>query len=266
MISIDFFKYQGSGNDFILIDNRSNDLNHLLTPETIRQWCDRRFGIGADGLMIMSPHESLDFTMLYFNADGYPGSMCGNGGRCMARFAADLGMGHSRFTFMAPDGKHEAVLIEDNKVSLSMMPVMSWEKSGNDWVINTGSPHYVIFTERDTHAQDMVKIGREVRYSPEYEKEGINVNLVRIISPDHIIMRTYERGVEDETLSCGTGVTAAALSTILESGSQPGEFSIRIDTRGGTLNVSGKFEGNSFQDIVLTGPAERVFSGKIDIR
>lgn len=256
-----FYKYQGTGNDFVLFDNRDGAYNGLTTAQ-VRHLCDRRFGIGADGLMLLNRHTDYDFEMKYFNADGRESSMCGNGGRCLVRFAADLGITQTDYRFLAIDGPHEASIELDGTVALKMNDVTHIAHDGNNFVLNTGSPHLVHLTTDVMH-KDMVRIGREIRYSPVYEKEGINVNFVEQTDQnDEIIVRTYERGVEDETLSCGTGVTAAALVC---AHNENGFNRVEVRTKGGTLAVEYDKNGNHYCDIWLIGPAGRVFEGTIEI-
>ncbi|RYY84951.1 MAG: diaminopimelate epimerase [Chitinophagaceae bacterium] len=256
-----FYKYQGTGNDFVLFDNRDGSLDSL-TREQVRALCDRRFGIGGDGLMLLNRREGYDFEMKYYNSDGRESSMCGNGGRCLVKFAADQGLVQTDYRFLAVDGPHEASIELDGNVALKMADVDRIEHDGNDFVLNTGSPHFVHLTTDVMH-KDMVRIGREIRNSPSYMKEGINVNFVeQTEEADEIIVRTYERGVEDETLSCGTGVTAAALVC---AHNENGFNRVEVRTKGGPLAVEYDKNGNSFTDIWLIGPAQRVFEGIIEI-
>ncbi|MBD0368998.1 MAG: diaminopimelate epimerase, partial [Flavisolibacter sp.] len=206
---IHFYKYQGTGNDFIIIDNR--DGQHHLTHHQINKLCDRRFGVGADGLMLLNKHEKYHFEMQYYNADGREGSMCGNGGRCLVRFANDKKIIKDRYRFLATDGEHEAIIEPNGMVALKMKDVETIEEERNHFILNTGSPHYVIITDNVRHI-DVHRKGSEIRYSAPFMEEGINVNFVEQGEEnDRIFVRTYERGVEAETLSCGTGVTASAL-------------------------------------------------------
>ncbi|GAB4092292.1 diaminopimelate epimerase [Flaviaesturariibacter terrae] len=256
-----FYKYQGTGNDFVLFDNRDGAYDALGTAQ-IRRLCDRRFGIGGDGLMLLNMADGYDFEMKYFNADGRESSMCGNGGRCLVQFAADLGIVQTDYRFLAVDGPHEASIGLDGLVALKMVDVTHIEHDGNNFVLNTGSPH-LVHLSTDVMHKDMVRIGREIRYSAPYEKEGINVNFVEQTNEaDEIIVRTYERGVEDETLSCGTGVTAAALVC---AHNENGFNRVEVRTKGGQLAVEYDKNGNHFTDIWLIGPAERVFEGNIEI-
>jgi diaminopimelate epimerase len=208
-MQLHFYKYQGTGNDFIIFDNRDNSI--ALTKEQVAFLCNRRFGIGADGLMLLNSHSDYDFEMKYYNADGGESSMCGNGGRCLVKFAAERGIFKSQYRFLAIDGEHEASIENNGHVSLKMVDVSSVQSEYNSHILNTGSPHYVEITD---HVMDLdvYEKGKAIRYSDDFKKEGINVNFVELTEePDTILVRTYERGVEDETYSCGTGVTAAAL-------------------------------------------------------
>jgi diaminopimelate epimerase len=258
---IDFFKYQGTGNDFVILDNRKGKYSNLTTSQ-IQFICGRRFGIGADGLMLLNNHTAYDFEMKYYNADGRESSMCGNGGRCLVKFAQDMGIMRSNYKFLAIDGEHEASINMDGIISLKMKDVDSIEYHRSHFILDTGSPHYVeIMTNLLDF--DVVTRGREIRYSPEFEKEGINVNFVeQDDEPDKIIVRTYERGVEDETLSCGTGVTAAALVC---HHNDNGFNRVEVKTPGGHLSVEYDKIQDHYKNIWLNGPAEKVFDGTIEI-
>lgn len=254
-----FYKYQGTGNDFILLDDRSGQIGNL-SQDTIAQWCHRRFGIGADGLMMLGSKDGYDFTMAYYNADGAPGSMCGNGARCIVRFAADLGLKKERFHFLAPDGDHEAELLSDGSVRLWMSDVNGIDVFENDRVLDTGSPHYVRMAE-GVKDLDVAACGRAIRHSEPFNASGINVNFVERKGPNDIFVRTFERGVEAETYSCGTGVTASAL---VASDSMTGLQQIEVETLGGRLRVEFERTGpDSFQNIRLSGPATFVFKGEV---
>ena len=257
-MEINFYKYQGTGNDFIIIDQRDNVFE--LRTAQIAELCDRKFGIGADGLIYLRSKDGFDFQMIYYNSDGKESTMCGNGGRAICRFAADEGIIDKKTHFIAIDGAHEA-FIDDNEVSLEMINVNSIEESGSDLILNTGSPHYVIFQENIDRAE-LTDIARAIRYNERFKAEGINVNLVELISDGNLKIRTYERGVEGETLSCGTGVTAAAISYALKNSWTK---NIAVSTKGGKLSVSFIKENNVFTDICLCGPAEFVFKGSIKI-
>jgi len=257
---IKFAKYHGTGNDFILIDNRP--LLAKLSQSEIAHLCHRRFGIGADGLILLQNHPEVDFEMIYYNSDGNPSSMCGNGGRCIAAFAAQLGIQPPSgiLQFMAVDGIHEAILDEKIKdgylVNLKMQDVKEVVVRESYAILNTGSPHFVIRVN-DVDAVDIIKQAHSVRYSDQFKEKGINVNFLQQV--DKIIsVRTYERGVEDETYSCGTGVVACAISSFLFTGNPPAH----IKTKGGLLHVTFKTEDKQyFSDIHLIGPAVKVYEG-----
>lgn len=260
-MKIHFYKYQGTGNDFVIADNRKGELNGLTTA-AIEHLCNRRFGIGADGLMLLNSHPDFDFEMKYYNADGQESTMCGNGGRCLVKFAAEMGIVRSNYRFLAIDGVHEASINIDGTVALKMQDVNDVKYQNGHFVLNTGSPHFVELTQNVWH-EDVVKKGREIRFSPEFKEKGINVNFVQQTEhPDKIIVRTYERGVENETLSCGTGVTAAALVCFHNDN---GFNRVEVKTRGGDLSVEFDRIGDNFRDIWLNGPAEKVFEGDIEI-
>lgn len=255
---MEFYKYQGTGNDFILIDARNAQPQGL----DVQKLCDRRFGIGGDGLMLLQSHPEYDFEMIYYNSDGKLSSMCGNGGRCIAKFATSLGLGHGEnLRFIAIDGPHDAI-VKDDYVELGMRDVVQWEKrSDSVFVLNTGSPHYVKFIDTDPSNEDIVSIGKEIRYNDEFRSDGINVNIVQQIASNEIKIRTYERGVEDETLSCGTGVTAAALALQLKNNNPIA--SVNVQTMGGGLTVKSTWTENRFSKVVLCGLAIFVFKGNI---
>jgi diaminopimelate epimerase len=258
-MKIEFYKYQGTGNDFVILDNRENIYNSL-TAKQIKYICDRRFGIGADGLMMLQLKNGYDFEMLYFNADGNPGSMCGNGGRCMVKFAYQLGIHKSSYHFIAIDGEHTAEMELNENIKLQMKDVDKVEKHNNHYILNTGSPHFVKHVS-DIMDVDVYEKGREIRYSKDFKEEGINVNFIEELDHESIYVRTYERGVEAETLSCGTGVTAAAL---ISAHNDNGFNTIRVKTNGGNLSVEfEKINDNHFRNIWLSGPANLVFKGNI---
>ncbi|HWR32829.1 MAG TPA: diaminopimelate epimerase [Chitinophagaceae bacterium] len=260
-MNLEFHKYHGTGNDFILVDNRKGE--YFLSQQQIEKICERRFGIGADGLMLLNEKAGYDFEMLYYNADGKEGSMCGNGGRCMIKFVYNLGIHRELYKFLATDGPHEAELDIDGIVSLKMKDVRTVRKFHNDFILDTGSPHYVKMVNH-VMEMDVYKKGYEIRHSKEFEDDGINVNFVELTEePDKIIVRTYERGVEDETLSCGTGVTAAALVCFHN---ENGFNEVEVKTLGGVLSVEyDKTDDNRFENIWLCGPAEKVFEGTVEI-
>ena len=257
---MNFRKYHGAGNDFLLFDDRNGDLRNRLTQAMIAEWCTRRTGVGADGLMLLCEHPEYDFEMVYFNADGAPSSMCGNGGRCIVRFARDLGIAQEEYRFLAVDGEHRAYFTEDGDVALEMNDVSEIHcPQAATFVLDTGSPHYVRFVP-DAEAVRVVPEGRAVRRSPAYAAEGINVNFV---SGDltGLKIATYERGVEDETLACGTGVTAAAIAAVRRANPAAGPFDIPVRAKGGDLSVRGHFDGQRFTGLWLVGPTAFVFRG-----
>ncbi len=255
---IEFYKYQGTGNDFIMIDNRDNvfDKTNLAL---VKQLCDRRFGIGADGLILIENIDDFDFNMIYFNADGSQ-SFCGNGSRCVMAFANFLGIIENKAKFLSTDGEHEALIDENGTVSLKMHDVESLEKGNDYYYIDTGSPHYIV-TDDDLSGIDVKTAGAAIRYNDRFKAEGTNVNFVKY-GDNQLAIRTYERGVEDETLSCGTGVTAAVLSFADNSNLESGN--IQVNTAGGTLQVAFKRDGAAFRDVWLIGPSEFVYKGEID--
>lgn len=261
-MTIHFYKYQGTGNDFIVADNRKNEIS--LTTTQINNLCDRRFGIGADGLMLLNQKTGFDFEMKYYNADGNPGTMCGNGGRCMTKFAYHLGIHRELYRFLAADGVHEAEIDTDGIVSLKMKNVNIFRKFHNDFILDTGSPHYIKMV-MNVMDLDVFKKGSEIRHSKEFEEEGINVNFVeQSEDADKIIVRTYERGVEDETLSCGTGVTAAALVCYHN---ENGFNEVEVKTLGGKLSVEfDRIDENKYENIWLCGPAEKVYEGTVEVK
>lgn len=252
---IQFYKYQGTGNDFIII----NDLDGHLSTEDIINLCDRKYGIGADGIIFMSKTKDVDFKMMYFNADGSE-SFCGNGSRCAVKHAQYLGWISGQCIFTSNDGDHAAE-IEEETVKLKMHDVDFIVVEDMGYILNTGSPHYIAYTER-INELDLIKAAHEIRYSERFKDVGINVNY---LEPKNGILhiRTYERGVEDETLSCGTGVTAAAIAHYLEQNSTQKNFKQKLQTKGGSLHVSFEKKKDRFQNIVLSGPANLVFHGSI---
>jgi len=255
-----FSKYQGTGNDFVIIDGMKEKVK--LTNDQVAELCDRKFGIGADGLMILAPSESSDFKMIYYNSDGNQSTMCGNGGRCICKFANEKGYIGNSTTFEAIDGLHRANILDSGIVELEMINVNEVECTNPVYILNTGSPHYIKFNENGE--TDIVEFGKEVRYNERFKQDGINVNLVRN-EQEGISIKTYERGVEDETLSCGTGVTAAAIAAAINSDLY-GDQTINVKAVGGNLYV--KFSRNgktAFDNIWLCGPAEKVFEGQTNL-
>ncbi len=252
---IQFYKYQGTGNDFIII----NDLDGLLSTEDIINLCDRKYGIGADGIIFMSKTKDVDFKMMYFNADGSE-SFCGNGSRCAVKHAQYLGWISGQCIFTSNDGDHAAE-IDEETVKLKMHDVDFIVVEDMGYILNTGSPHYIAYTE-GINELDLIKAAHEIRYSERFKDVGINVNY---LEPKNGILhiRTYERGVENETLSCGTGVTAAAIAHYLEQDSTQKNYKQKLQTKGGSLHVSFEKKKDRFQNIVLSGPANLVFHGSI---
>ncbi len=257
---IHFYKYQGTGNDFILIDNRDEKIQ--LTAEQVAKLCHRRFGIGADGLMELHSAPGYDFRMVYYNSDGKVGTMCGNGGRCLVKFAHYLGIHKTEFKFVAADGPHDAFLETNGWVRLKMKNVDKIEHNGSHELLNTGSPHYIKNTS-DIKNHKVVEEGKAIRYSDRFKAEGVNVNFVEHIDESTIFVRTYERGVEDETYSCGTGVTAAAL---VNAHNDRGFNHVEVRTLGGKLYVEyERLDEDKFENVWLAGPAEKVFDGFLEL-
>ena len=256
-MNLHFYKYEGCGNDFILLDNRSNKIN--LTTRQINKMCNRHFGIGADGLMLLENLQGYDFKMVYFNSDGNESSMCGNGGRCITAFAQHLKIVKENARFMATDGEHLSVL-NDGIVSLKMNDVNSIETHTDYFFLNTGSPHVVKWVD-NIEAYPVFEEGRKIRYSePFNSRGGTNVNFIEWKN-DKLYVRTYERGVENETLACGTGVTASVLIEAITCKTSHTNY-CDIVSMGGNLCVTyNKQNDNSFTDIWLKGPATFVFEG-----
>ncbi len=261
-MEVNFFKYHGAGNDFILIDNREKIINHQ-NPALIARICNRRFGIGGDGIMFLQNQPGYDFEMVYYNADGLPSSMCGNGGRCIVAFAKNLNIIKNETTFLAVDGPHYAKISEDDSlISLKMNDVDTISLDGDASVLNTGSPHYVI-AQQNLNDFNVFSAGRNIRNKPRYKDEGINVNFVEPFENGYFV-RTYERGVEDETYACGTGVTAVALAMAAKNHLK-GNITTPIKVLGGHLEITFNYDGKTFTNIFLTGPAKMVFKGQIVI-
>lgn len=255
-----FFKYQGTGNDFVIVDNRLKTFpkeNHKL----IAKLCDRKFGIGADGFMLLENSDTSDFKMIYHNADGKLGSMCGNGGRCIVAFANFLGVFNDRVSFEANEKLYHATYNNEN-VSLKMNDVHKVEVFSNHVFLDTGSPHHVTFVNNINNF-NVFEEGKKIRNGAPYFDKGTNVNFVEQINTNTFKVRTFERGVEDETLSCGTGVTAVALASFHTKKTK--DNSIKLQTMGGDLTVSFDFENDIYKHIILSGPATFVFEGVIEI-
>lgn len=268
-MKIPFHKYHGAGNDFIIIDERQTSYLSSVerNQQIIADLCNRRFGIGADGLMLLRNHPEYDFRMVYFNSDGYEGSMCGNGGRCLAAFALHNHIIVEKTVFIASDGLHHAVINSDDgkstSVSLGMKDVVKIQETGNDLFLDTGSPHIVKFVS-NLQKLDVYTEGRKIRYSDTFSSQGTNVNFAEIVEST-IHIRTYERGVEDETLACGTGITATAIAAYHKGLLKSENHLVKLIARGGTLNVSFIPSPQSYRNIILTGPAVKVFTGEIEI-
>ena len=255
---INFYKYQGTGNDFIIIDTR--DLNYDFSKNEISKLCDRKFGIGADGVMLINNHDDCDFEMQFYNPDGSM-SFCGNGSRCAVLFCFHNGLCQRKSSFLTNDGIHHAEVVGAQEVKVDIVsPIKVNELDNGDFKINTGSPHYIKFIN-NLENLSFINDCHKIRYDDEYKLEGINVNMVSE-NETGIDVRTYERGVEDETLSCGSGVTAAALSFALSK--DFGE-SVNVKTKGGVLKVEFKRQNGFFEDVYLTGPAHFVFRGEFDL-
>ena len=253
-----FYKYQGTGNDFVMIDIRQHVFDKNNT-ERVKFLCDRRFGIGADGLILLEDHPEYDFKMVYYNADGNESSMCGNGGRCLVAFAKQLGVISSKAVFEATDGVHHAS-IDGEIVKLQMLDVDTIEKYENHVFLNTGSPHHVQF-EIQIEDFDIKSKGATIRYGEPYNTAGSNVNFVKKQSDTTFRVRTYERGVEGETLSCGTGVTAVAIAMHYIGETQ--EKHVILNVEGGELEVCFDFENDTYNNVWLIGSATFVYKGSI---
>ncbi|WP_294825032.1 diaminopimelate epimerase [uncultured Flavobacterium sp.] len=260
-MKLKFHKYQGTGNDFVMVDNRDNVFPKNDT-KLIGHLCDRKFGIGADGLILLENDDATDFRMVYYNSDGNESSMCGNGGRCIVAFANALGLIEDETEFIAIDGRHHAVIAKDGIVSLHMKDVHTVSVYENYVFLDTGSPHHVEIVD-DLQGLDVKKVGASIRYSGLYGDKGSNVNFVVPVGTDKFAVRTYERGVEDETLSCGTGVTAVAIAMkVLDKAAAN---TVKLETPGGGLEVSFiQEEGKQFREIYLKGPASFVFKGEAE--
>jgi diaminopimelate epimerase len=258
-MKIHFYKYQANGNDFVIIDNRK--LKLALTKTQIENICDRRFGIGADGVMLIEEHPSMNFDLEYFNSDGSQ-SLCGNGSRAAVHLASQLGLVNGKAKFQAYDGAHDAELLSNGIIMLRMNNVNEVKKLDQDYFIHTGSPHFIRFVKKaDDYA--VFEEGKKIRYSEAFKPGGTNVNFVEPRENNTIYVRTYERGVENETLACGTGVTAAALVASFQGYTSP----VKIKTLGGDLSVEFKTSSQpgTFQDIFLIGPAKMVFEGHLEL-
>lgn len=260
-MTLQFSKYEGTGNDFIMIDDRK--LQFPASEQLIRKLCDRHFGIGADGILLVQHSEGYDFGMNYFNSDGSPATFCGNGGRCITAFAYQKGVSGDKCRFMAADGIHQARITENHGsvmiVELDMLDPLIYSIDRNICYLNTGTFHVVKFVDNPDDI-DIIESGREIRYDARFEPHGTNVNFAKLLK-NELYVRTYEKGVENETLSCGTGVTASAIAASLKYGGN----SFYVNTAGGRLNVSFTRTDDTFKNVKLTGPAKLVFEGTIEI-
>lgn len=258
---ITFYKYQGTGNDFVIIDNRDKKLSKNDT-KLIKHLCDRKFGIGADGCMFLEKPsvEGDDFTMVYFNADGNESTMCGNGGRCLVAFAEEIGVVENTANFMAIDGPHDAV-INKGLVKLGMQNVHKITTGKDHWWLDTGSPHHVQ-SVKNINEFDVFTNGKSIREGAPYFEEGTNVNFVEQVNENTFSVRTYERGVEDETLSCGTGVTAVALA--MHKSKKTVAEEVHLKTPGGDLTITFNEKNEKYENVYLEGPATLVFKGEIE--
>lgn len=260
-MQLEFYKYQGTGNDFVMIDNRSNFFPKENT-QLVAHLCDRRFGIGADGLILLDNDTDTDFRMVYYNSDGNLSSMCGNGGRCLVAFAKKLNVIQNETTFIATDGLHYATVADDGVVSLQMIDVEEIKSTSEYSFLNTGSPHHVQLVA-DLEHYNVKENGAAIRYGALYGKPGSNVNFVKKIDATTFALRTYERGVEDETLACGTGATAVAIA--MNAIGQTDLNTINIQVEGGKLAVSFDKNNGKYSNVFLKGPAEFVFKGTIEL-
>jgi diaminopimelate epimerase len=257
-MKLPFHKYQATGNDFVIVDNR--EAKYSLTTDQVKAICDRKFGVGADGIMLIEKDRSLDFNLIYFNADGSP-SLCGNGSRAAVKMASALGMINGHAKFLAYDGRHDAELLSNGNVRLKMNDVKEVKHLANDFFLNTGSPHFVRIT-KDVENFPVFEEGKKIRHSENFEPGGTNANFIELLDNNTIFVRTYERGVENETLSCGTGVTAAALAASTRQYKSP----VSVKTLGGELSVEFNLcHDGSFTDIFLVGPAKMVFTGALEL-
>jgi diaminopimelate epimerase len=260
-MTLQFSKYEGTGNDFIMIDDRK--LVFPVSEQLISHLCDRHFGIGADGVILVQHSEGYDFGMNYFNSDGSAATFCGNGGRCITAFAHHLGITGSTCRFMAADGIHHAQITENNGpvmvVELGMQDATIYSMDNNTFYLNTGTYHVVKFVSNPDNV-DIIESGREIRFDARYEPHGTNVNFAKLLKKE-LYVRTYEKGVENETLSCGTGVTATAIASSLKYGGD----AFYVNTAGGRLHVSFTRTGDAFKQVKLSGPARLVFEGEIEI-
>lgn len=263
LMNILFSKYHGAGNDFILIDQRKALLIERNNQALIATLCHRHFGIGADGLMLLENHPGADFEMVYFNADGGLGSFCGNGSRCIVAFAQELGVVNNNCTFLAADGMHQAFIKKPDWIEIKMKNVDEIQFQGGGYFLNTGSPHHIEIVD-DLGSVDIVGRGKNIRNASQYQPNGTNVNFIQL-QHHALSIGTYERGVEDETLACGTGITAAALVYHQHCKLGIGLFEIPVSAKGGKLSVRFEFTKAAYTDIWLCGPVKKVFQGEVDL-
>ena len=258
-MKITFYKYHGAGNDFVIVDDRQ--LNYLFSTNDIKEICDRKFGIGSDGFILLRNHKKYDFEMVYYNSNGKMSTMCGNGGRCIVAFANYLKIIKTSTIFQAIDGAHEAKIINDSTVVLKMNNIDHISINEDHTFIDSGSPHYVI-EQSDINSVNIKENGSKIRYSKMYNPHGVNVNFVQKLSPKEFIIRTYERGVEDETLSCGSGAVASAVT--MRYLGRTKQNKIIVKTLGGDLIICFEFESSKvFSGITLEGPVKQVYKGVI---
>lgn len=257
-MQLQFYKYQGAGNDFVMIDNRDGKFD-AKNEQLIESLCHRRFGIGADGLILLENTQGYDFRMVYFNLDGKEATMCGNGGRCIVAFAKELGIIGNETNFIASDGPHHAIIGDDGLVDLHMIDVPVVESLIDGYFLNTGVPHLVHFVN-ELKIIDVNIEGRQLRYDARFQPAGTNVNFVKA-NGDHLTVYTYERGVEAETLACGTGIVASSLSAAVKFGKESGSFT--VSAKGGELSVRYATAEKGFENIWLKGPATKVYDGMI---
>jgi len=261
-MKLEFYKYHGAGNDFVMIDCRNYD-EALFDRKRVETMCDRHFGIGADGLILLLNDKDTQFRMKYFNSDGLEGTMCGNGGRCITAFARDLGIIKESATFRGIDGLHHSDILNNELISLKMIDVEGVKVLDDGYIVETGSRHFVTF-RNDISKLDVFHEGREIRNQSRFGKEGTNVNFIQTVSENSFRMRTYERGVENETLACGTGSVASAITSYFRE--KPDKISYNIEAPGGNLKVKfNPHKNGSFTDIWLEGPAKFVFKGIFEI-
>jgi diaminopimelate epimerase len=258
-MTIHFTKYHGTGNDFIIIDDRK-EIFDITNNTLIKYLCDRKFGIGADGLMILRDDKSHHFRMIYFNSDGYEGTMCGNGGRCITAFAKSLGIISDLTFFLASDGAHEAKISGDI-VNLKMNDISEIKKLDDGFFINSGSPHFITFNENPNKI-DVNLLGKEIRNQQRFSPDGVNVNFI-FVKENNIDIATFERGVEAETLSCGTGAVASAVAASYEK--PDGNYNFNIKAKGGKLNVIFEKTDSLHTNLWLSGHATKVFEGKFEL-